>query len=77
MNCVCGSPAETTDGWCGRCCQPQVFYAPKTCAKCPVCEGKGMVPAGFYGAIGAEHWTVGTLTPEPCRSCNQTGVVWS
>ena len=23
---------------------------------CPVCSGKGKVPAGFYGAIGVEAW---------------------
>ena len=43
---------------------------------CPVCSGKGKVPAGFYGAIGVDSWAVSDLTPDQCRSCNETGVVW-
>lgn len=37
--------------------------------RCPVCNGVGMVPAGFYSMGDA---TTGTA-PEPCRSCNGTG----
>ena len=43
---------------------------------CPVCHGKGKVPAGFYWAIGVDSWTVSDTTPEPCRSCNGIGMVW-
>jgi DnaJ-class molecular chaperone len=37
--------------------------------RCPVCEGRGVVPYGFYGDQGA-----GTGA-EPCRSCGGTGIV--
>jgi hypothetical protein len=41
--------------------------------RCPVCAGRGTVPAGFYSPYGS-----GTnATPETCRSCNGGGVVWS
>ena len=43
---------------------------------CPVCLGRGKVPNGFYGAVGVEMWSVSDLTPEPCKSCGETGVVW-
>ena len=39
---------------------------------CPVCQGRGTVPSGFY--------SMGTLssnvTPEQCRSCFGQGIVW-
>ena len=39
---------------------------------CPVCLGKGTVPAGFYG-----HGDLtGTLQPETCRTCSGFGMVW-
>lgn len=43
---------------------------------CPICHGKGRVASGFYGAIGVDSWSVSDMTPEACRSCNTTGVVW-
>ena len=39
---------------------------------CPVCEGRGFIPDGFYLGIGHGHST----DTEPCRSCNGTGIVW-
>ncbi len=39
--------------------------------KCPVCEGRGEVPMGFY--LGQ---TAGTsMSPQQCRSCHGTGTV--
>lgn len=39
--------------------------------KCPICEGKGKVPAGFYPD---ESPTVaGWVT---CRTCKGSGVLW-
>ena len=39
--------------------------------KCPVCNGTGQVPAGFYD-------TETSINPqaEKCRSCEGTGIVW-
>ena len=43
---------------------------------CPVCGGNGLVPNGFYNTLSGIGSTTST-TPETCRSCNGTGVVWS
>lgn len=51
--------------------------APHTC---PVCEGRGQVPFGFYNQLGPYSGTSITITsgtyPETCRSCQGQGVVW-
>lgn len=41
---------------------------------CPVCEGKGVLPCGFYNPnmMGITYNT----NPEICKSCNGTGVIW-
>jgi hypothetical protein len=35
--------------------------------KCPVCEGKGVVPAGFY---------TDDVANQKCRPCGGKGVIW-
>lgn len=45
--------------------------------KCPVCEGNGLVPAGFYDAPVGTPLTLSSTAPEKCRSCNGTGIIWS
>lgn len=44
--------------------------------KCPVCHGKGIVPAGFYDinplVVGG---TSTNTSAETCKSCNGTGVI--
>lgn len=42
--------------------------------KCPICNGSGIVPGGFYLSTG--NFTVSDRTTEPCRACNGTGVLW-
>jgi len=44
--------------------------------KCPVCNGTGRVSRGFYDAIGVDNWTTSDATPETCRSCGGTGIVY-
>lgn len=44
---------------------------------CPVCNGRGHVPNGFYSVVGGTGWTTSSITPEICRSCNGTGIVWA
>lgn len=39
-----------------------------TPSRCPVCEGRGAVPAGFYS-------TPGEAARETCRSCGGSGVI--
>lgn len=43
---------------------------------CPVCMGKGVVPNGFYTAVGVAEYTTTSLTPETCRSCDGKGIVF-
>lgn len=45
--------------------------------KCPICEGRGLVPNRFYSAIGVDHYVSTNVNPEKCKSCNGTGIVWS
>jgi hypothetical protein len=49
------------------------YPAPKrTPQKCPVCDGKGTIPIGFYSDIA-----VGGDMQEPtCRTCKGDGIVW-
>lgn len=44
--------------------------------RCPVCNGNGLVPPGFYGQTSG-NWIWSPTIPETCRSCNGTGIVWS
>jgi hypothetical protein len=39
---------------------------------CPVCQGRGTVPGGFYSCFGGST----SITAEPCRPCSGTGIVW-
>ena len=41
---------------------------------CPVCQGHGSVPAGFYGLPGCT--STASTTPDTCRACDGTGVLW-
>ena len=42
--------------------------------KCPVCEGRGLVPAGFYYQNSLP--TAVNTCPETCRSCYGKGVIF-
>ena len=42
--------------------------------KCPVCEGRMIVPGGFYNSTSREGWT-SSCAAEPCRNC-QGGIVF-
>lgn len=43
--------------------------------RCPVCNGNGIVPNGFYMQTSG-YWSTSNITPEKCRSCGGTGIVW-
>lgn len=43
--------------------------------KCPVCNGNGIAPNGFYNQTSGD-WSTTDATPEKCRTCDGTGVVW-
>ena len=42
--------------------------------KCPVCDGRGIVPVGFYIST-SDSWT-STGTSEPCRQCGGVGIIY-
>jgi rRNA maturation protein Nop10 len=42
--------------------------------RCPVCGGRGLVPAGFYN-IGVFGGGSTTATSETCRACGGSGLV--
>lgn len=48
------------------------FRAPH---RCPVCNGNGLVPNGFYLQTSG-YWSSTSTIPETCRSCNGTGIIW-
>ena len=39
--------------------------------KCPVCEGRGMVPVNFYSGLSYST----SATPVCCRTCSARGVI--
>lgn len=45
--------------------------------KCPICEGCGIVPGGFYSvAYGQIEGYVSSTTQEKCRTCEGRGIVY-
>ena len=42
--------------------------------RCPVCNGTGRVPLGFYNQTSG-RWTTGGIQDELCRSCDGKGYV--
>ena len=45
--------------------------------KCPVCDGTGCVPLGFYNGFPNRTSTTTILRQEPCRSCTGRGYIES
>lgn len=43
--------------------------------RCPVCGGRGTVPHGYYSTQNP-GWNTADITPETCRACGGTGIVW-
>jgi hypothetical protein len=44
--------------------------------RCPVCNGNGLVPAGFYDAPITNEYRASTNSAgEICRSCKGSGIV--
>jgi len=46
----------------------------KEVVACPVCYGRGFVPAGFYDSTGLT-WVSTTTGNETCRSCSGKGYI--
>lgn len=51
-----------------------IFTTGRTPHKCPICNGRGIVPGGFYNST-SDTWTSST-TSEPCRQCGGSGIIW-
>lgn len=45
--------------------------------KCPVCDGRGIVPPSFYYTIKGLGGVTSNTSPDKCRSCDGRGVIWS
>lgn len=43
--------------------------------RCPVCDGKGIVPGGFYRSTG-DNWSSNSST-DVCKACGGSGIIWS
>jgi len=41
---------------------------------CPVCNGRGTVPAGFYSQ--GDYYSSVTYGMNQCRTCSGSGVLW-
>jgi len=45
--------------------------------KCPICDGRGIVPAGFYQVTFHGYgFTSTSSSHEICRSCGGSGIIW-
>jgi hypothetical protein len=43
---------------------------------CPICNGKGIVPQGFYSTGYDGGYLSNSTTPDTCKSCGGTGIIW-
>ena len=60
----CDDCRQSTGGDCGKH-NIQYYRQPY---RCPVCDGRGFILAGFY--------VLPTINTEQCRSCGGEGVIW-
>lgn len=42
--------------------------------RCPVCNGNGLVPNGFYSQTSGQ-WSSTSTSPETCKSCSGRGYI--
>lgn len=43
--------------------------------RCPVCEGRGIVPQGFYAYPAGQGHTSNHTAPDRCRRCGGVGTI--
>jgi hypothetical protein len=76
---VCPDCQRTTSGDCGQhgpWLTSHVTGTPTTTPTphvCPVCQGRQVVPIGFYSLFSD---SANIAAPEPCRTCDGSGIVW-
>lgn len=59
---------------------PSVWVSPisQTPYKCPVCEGRGIVPNGFYDIPNTQNvYTSSNVAPHTCKSCSGSGIIYT
>lgn len=54
---------------------PEPIYQSRTPYKCPICEGRGHVPGGWYQSTG-NSWVSSGTAFDLCKTCNGEGIVW-
>ena len=52
------------------------WYPPQQPYKCPVCEGRGVVPQGFYDVLPGFVGSTTSTAPETCKTCGGSGIIW-
>lgn len=52
------------------------WIPPQQPHRCPVCDGRGLVPVGFYLMVGGMGGGTTSTGPETCRSCTGNGIIW-
>jgi len=57
-----------------KCNYEQTYGIKKTPYRCPICNGKGLVPCNFYSF--STFNVTSAATPETCRSCGGNGILW-
>lgn len=43
--------------------------------RCPVCDGRGIVPQGFHSYPAGQIFTSGHTGPDRCQRCAGTGTI--
>ena len=43
--------------------------------KCPVCNGRGIVPCGFYMVPEGQDFASSSTAPETCKTCYGSGII--
>ena len=43
--------------------------------KCPVCNGRGIVPQGFYMVPEGQDFSSSSTAPETCKTCSGSGII--
>jgi hypothetical protein len=71
----CDDCRRCTCGDCGKY-GPRMFTTYiREAFRCPVCEGRGYVPNGFYDSFAGQPWSANAIGRDTCESCGGKGYV--
>lgn len=71
VRCKCDKKLPETQG---TCMHWNIKSNISTVHKCPICEGRTVVPAGFYTPEGY-NFSGTSCSPEICKACDGTGII--